>query len=91
MRPKAAAVTSSSVGDPTRGGEYVTATLDLVERSYELKVELIEFSRKPRYEQALRDAASAHRVEVASLEKGCSSISSTVSSCSTRSVEYRPK
>jgi len=37
--------------------------IDLVERSGELKAELIEFSRQPRYEQALREVASAHREE----------------------------
>lgn len=41
----------------------MTATLDLgdlIERSGELKAELIEFSSKPRYEQAFREVASAH-------------------------------
>ncbi len=41
----------------------MTATMDLVdllERSGELKAELIEFSRKPRYRQAFREVASAH-------------------------------
>jgi hypothetical protein len=33
---------------------------DLVGRSGELKAELIEFSRKPRYSQAFREVASAH-------------------------------
>jgi hypothetical protein len=41
----------------------VTATMDLVERSGELKAELVEFARKPRYKQAFCEAASAHRVE----------------------------
>ena len=44
----------------------MTATMDLeglVGRSGELKAELIEFSRKPRYRQAFREVASAHRVE----------------------------
>jgi hypothetical protein len=35
--------------------------MDLVERSGELKAELIDFSRRPRYEQAFREVASAHR------------------------------
>ena len=39
----------------------MTATMDLVERSGELKAELIEFSRQPRYEHAFREVASAHR------------------------------
>jgi len=39
----------------------VTATKDLVERSGELKAELIEFARKPRYQQAFREVASASR------------------------------
>ena len=34
-----------------------TMDLDLVERSGELKAELIEFSRKPRYEHAFREVA----------------------------------
>jgi hypothetical protein len=41
----------------------VTTTMgleDLVVRSGELKAELIEFSRKPRYRQAFREVASAH-------------------------------
>lgn len=41
----------------------MTATMgleDLVDRSGELKAELIEFSRKPRYRQAFREVASAH-------------------------------
>jgi hypothetical protein len=37
--------------------------MDLVERSGELKAELIEFARKPCYEQAFRQVASAHRLE----------------------------
>ena len=41
----------------------MTATMDLVERSGELKAELIEFARKPCYEQAFRQVASAHRLE----------------------------
>ena len=41
----------------------MTATIDLVERSGELKAELIEFSRKPRYEQAFREVLSAYRGE----------------------------
>jgi hypothetical protein len=41
----------------------VTATMgfeDLVGRSGDLKAELIEFSRRPRYEQAFREVALAH-------------------------------
>ena len=41
----------------------MTATMDvidLVERSGELKAELVEFSRKPQYRQAFRKMASAH-------------------------------
>ena len=41
----------------------MTATMDLidlVERSGELKAELVEFSRKPQYRRAFREVASAH-------------------------------
>lgn len=48
----------------------MTATMDLVERSGELKAELLEFSRKPRYKQAFRQVASAHRVEGRVLGEG---------------------
>ena len=44
----------------------MTATMDLVdlvERSGELKAELVEFSQKPRYEEAFREVLSAHSGE----------------------------
>ena len=44
--------------------------MDLVERSGELKAELIEFSRRPRYEQAFREVASAHRGERRKIGEG---------------------
>ena len=67
----------------------MTATMDLVERSGELKAELIEFSRQPRYEQAFGEVASAHRVEGRVIGEGSSSIFSTVSSCSIDSMAAR--
>ena len=48
---------------PRSGDKYVTATMDLidlVERSGELKAELIEFSRRPLYTQAFHEVASEH-------------------------------
>jgi hypothetical protein len=47
---------------PGSGGERVTSTMDPVERSGELKAELIEFSRKPRYKQVDRDLLRASEV-----------------------------
>jgi hypothetical protein len=44
--------------------------MDLVERSAELKAELIEFSRKPRYEQAFREVASAPLGEDGAIGEG---------------------
>lgn len=37
----------------------MTATVDLIARSGDLKAELVEFARQPRYEQAFRDVLSA--------------------------------
>jgi len=51
-------------------GEHVTTTIDLVERSGERKAELIEFSRKPRYEQALREVLSTYRREGGVIREG---------------------
>ena len=34
--------------------------IDLVERSGELKAELVEFSQKPQYKQAFHEVASEH-------------------------------
>ncbi len=48
----------------------MTTTIDLVERSGELKAELIEFSRKPRYEQAFREVLSAYEGEGGLIRKG---------------------
>ncbi|MFZ2059126.1 MAG: hypothetical protein WAV54_17125 [Acidimicrobiales bacterium] len=51
-------------------GEHVTTTIDLVERSGELKAELIKFSRKPRYGQAFREALSAYEGEGGVIREG---------------------
>ena len=51
----------------------MTATMDLidlVERSGELKAELIEFSRKPQYRRAFREVVSGHLGENSVIDEG---------------------
>lgn len=55
---------------PTCGGGEVIATVELVERSADLKRELLDFSRDRRYERERRDAMTALGMDVAVAGEG---------------------
>jgi hypothetical protein len=59
-----------SFNPPIRGAARRVDVVDLVGRSGELKAELVEFSQKPKYEQAFYEVASEHLGEDYAIGEG---------------------